>query len=53
MSDAPDTELPPVLERDYAILLNDVGPDGELRSCTTTHWADRAVDNINARFNGF
>lgn len=32
MSDAPDTELPPVLERDYAILLNDVGPDGELRS---------------------
>ena len=32
MSDAPDTELPPVLERDYSILLNDVGPDGELRS---------------------
>ena len=32
MSDATGAELPPVLERDYPVLLNDVGPDGELRS---------------------
>ena len=32
MSDALPAELPPILEREYPVLLNDVGPDGELRS---------------------